>query len=75
MSDREQIKSLSEGDFGDWFLEKGYHEDLVSSFVSQQISGNAFLLLSEDDIKELVPTIGDRILVRDLLNKCKVLSY
>ena len=72
MNVREGIESLSDEEFGTWLYEKGFHEDLVSSFVSQRISGNAFLLLSEDDLKELVPTIGDRSVVRDLLNKCKV---
>jgi len=75
MSIREEIKSLSEVEFGDWLTEKGFHEDLVFSFVSQRISGKAFLLLSEDDVKELVPTIGDRTVVRDLLSKCKVHTH
>ena len=32
-------------------------------------SMGVFLWLSEDDLKELIPTIGDRILVKELLKE------
>lgn len=38
----------------------------------KQISGQAFLALTEDDIKELVPLIGTRTLVCSIVKDCKV---
>ena len=68
------IEPLSHEEFGDFLSERGLHEDAVSAFVSQRVSGAAFLKLSEDDLKELIPIIGDRILVRELLRECQVLG-
>ena len=64
------IDSLSHDEFGDFLSERGLHEDVVSLFVAQRVSGAAFLKISEDDLKELIPIIGDRILVRELLREC-----
>ena len=61
------VKDLNVEDFGDFLLHKGVHEDVVSSFITNKISGILFLKLSEDDLKELTPTIGDRIVVREIL--------
>lgn len=68
------IQALSHQDFGDFLSERGFHEDLVSLFVDQRVSGAAFLKISEDDLKELIPIVGDRILIRELLRECQVLE-
>ena len=66
---RDIIKDLNVDDFSEFLLEKGVHEEVASLFVSNRISGSIFLRLSEDDLKELIPTIGDRILVKELLKQ------
>ena len=71
---RHTIEPLSHDDFADFLLERNFHEDLISLFVSQRITGTAFLRLSEEDLKELIPIIGDRVLVRELLRECQVLN-
>lgn len=63
------IKDLNVEDFSEFLLEKGVHEEVASLFVSNRISGSIFLKLSEGDLKEIIPTIGDRILVKELLNQ------
>ena len=72
---RDIIKDLNVDDFGEFLLEKGVHEELASLFVSNRISGSIFLRLSKDDLKELIPTIGDRILVKGLLNQVSQVRY
>lgn len=64
---RDSIKDLNVEDFGDFLLQKGVHEDIASLFVNNRITGVLFLKLSEEDLKELIPTIGDRIVVKELL--------
>ena len=71
---RHIIKPLSHKNFADFLLERKFNEELTSLFVSQRISGAAFLRLSEGDLKELIPIIGDRVLVRELLIECQVLN-
>ena len=64
---RDIIKDLNVDDFGEFLLENGVHEEVALLFISNRISGSIFLRLSKDDLKELIPTIGDRILVKGLL--------
>ena len=44
---RHTIEPLSHDDFADFLSERNFHEDLISWFVSQRITGTAFLRLSE----------------------------
>ena len=54
-------------DFCDLLTEKGVHSDVVASFSRNRICGVTFLTFSEDDLKELLPVIGGRVTVRNLL--------
>ena len=72
---RDYINGLNLEDFGDFLLEKGIHEEVASLFISNRITGSVFLWLSEDDIKELTPTIGDQILVKGLLKEVSQVLY
>lgn len=72
---RDYINGLNLEDFGDFLLEKGIHEEVASLFISNRITGSAFLRLSEDDIKELTPRIGNRILVKELLKEVSKVLY
>ena len=42
---------------------------IVSVFIGDRICGNSFLALTKDDLKELVPIIGDRVRVREVLQR------
>ena len=62
--------------FGDFWLEKGLHEDVVATIISNRICSETFLDLTEIDLKELAPTIGDRIRLRNILEETrKVRQY
>ena len=62
--------------FGDFLLEKGLHEDVVATIISNRICSETFLDLTEIDLKELAPTIGDRIRLRNILEETrKVRQY
>lgn len=54
-------------EFCDYLLEKGFHSDVMTSFNRNRVSGVTFLALSDDDLKDLVPVIGDRVNVHKLL--------
>ena len=68
-------------DVCDYLEEKGFHSDIVTSFHRNRMSGATFLELSEDDLKDLVPVIGDRVTVRSGLLvelrevQCRIASY
>lgn len=65
------VKLLNCEDFTEFLEAEGAHEDVVTSFLNNRISGEAFINLSEEDLKELAPAIGDRVFVRELLRKAR----
>lgn len=73
----EGVKVLSAMDdfdfdaFGDYLLEKGLHEDVVATIINNRICPETFLDLTESDLKELAPTIGDRIRLRNILEETR----
>lgn len=70
------VEVLNCEDLGHFLEAEGVHEDAVSTFVNNRICGQTFLALTEDDLKELVPIIGDRVYIRELLQReCKVMFY
>ena len=63
-----QIEEMGVDEFCDYLLEqKGFHSDVVTNFNRNRISGATFLDLNDEDLKDLVPVIGDRVNVRKLL--------
>ena len=66
-----ELKLLNCEEFSEFLEEQGAHEDIIASFSSNRISGEAFLNLSEDDLKELLPVIGDRVYIRNLLRNAR----
>ena len=63
------INSMECKEFSDYLLAKGLHEDVVSKIVGNRINGQFFISLSEDEVKELAPVIGDRICLRKILDE------
>jgi len=50
---------------------QGFHEDVVSSFAQNRICGTAFCKLTDEDLKDLLPVLGDRACMRKLLYDVK----
>ena len=57
--------------FSDFLTKEGFHEDVISSFSTNRICGTSFCNLTEADLKEMLPVIGDRARVRTLLQGVK----
>ena len=62
------VKELS-----DYLINEGLHEDVVAAIYDNRITGAILVNLTESDLKELAPTIGDRVTLRKLIDRvCKV---
>lgn len=65
------VSDMNCTEFNEFLVKKGFHEDVVSSFYNNRICGATFSDLTEEDLKELLPVIGDRARVRRLLQEVK----
>ena len=65
------ISGITCSEFSDFLMKEGFHEDVISSFSSNRICGASFCALTEEDLKELLPVIGDRVRIRRLLQEVK----
>ena len=63
------IEGMNCEDLANFLETENVHEDVTSEFIKNRICGQAFLNLSNDDLKELIPVIGDRVCVRGVLEK------
>lgn len=66
-----ELSAADVDEFCDYLEEKGLDETTVESFRHNAMSRATFLLLEEEDLKELVPLIGNRVKVRQLLRALK----
>lgn len=57
---------------GELMEEKGVSVSVVDAFAENFIDGPTFLMLTEEDLKSLIPLIGDRARVRMLISQAKV---
>ena len=65
-------------EFADYLRKRGVHCDLIESIIANRIDSGLFLNLTENDLKELAPVIGDRVCLRKILaeaRKVGVLTY
>ncbi len=58
-------------DVEEYLEDYGVSDDVVTNFRRNRVTGAAFLKLTEDDLRELVPLIGERTNLRDLLKQSK----
>ena len=63
------LEYLTIDEFAEHLVEEGIEDEVVKTFEENRFSGAVFLQLQEDDLKELVPVIGDRVKVRQLLRE------
>lgn len=67
-----ETKTVDE--FKEYLLERGISERVAENFHENEVSGSAFLKLTEEDIKELVPPIGIRSAIRNIIKELKKVS-
>ena len=65
------MQAFSVDEVADLLREKGFREDVVQLFVSNDIDGEALLLLEDDQLQCLnelgVTSLGDRLKLRKLI--------
>ena len=70
------IMGMDTIEFCSWLAdEKKLDGELVQRFSKNKICGCTFLSLTEEDLKELLPVIGERVRVRQLLKEIKQVRY
>lgn len=62
-------------DFATFLTDKGLHDEVVSNVIENRITGTLFLKLTEADLKELAPVIGDRLALRKVLEQARKVHY
>ena len=68
----EDFRSLSIEELGGYLQNKSVSDDAIEALKENKVSGLALLLVSESELKDLLPTIGDRAIVCSLLSDIKV---
>ena len=71
MAESCSFSELNVEEFADYLEDEGYEASVIRSFTDNRISGAAFLKLKENHLKELVPIIGVRLSISELLEKAK----
>ena len=70
--DLSSLKKLSVLELSTFLGENGVSSDAIQSLKTNQVSGLALLLVEEDELKEMLKTIGDRAVVRDILRRVRL---
>ena len=65
--DRAHFERLTVTQLGDFLREKNVSDRAVTALAKDNISGLALLLVEETELNEMLPTIGDRAVIRNLL--------
>ena len=73
--DESEFKKLSVKQLGDYLQNNGVSKEAIATLVENNVSGLALLLVDKSELKELLKTIGDRAIVRNLLLSLKKVSY
>lgn len=61
------MKDLDSADLGQYLTEQGLHEDAVATIVDNRISGELFMDLTGENLKDMFPIVGDRMSVHKIL--------
>lgn len=74
---RDEIKKLSPSELCSHLVDAlgdGVSGSVLDTLEEQGLSGEFFLELAEDDLRELAPRMGDRMALRRYINSFKVAS-
>lgn len=63
------VESLTVEELGSFLSDENVDEEVIDNFKRNKVSGAAFLMLTERDINELVPSIGLRPQIRAILKE------
>lgn len=58
-------------DFAAYLGDNNLHEDVISNIIYNQVTSSIFLDLTENDLKELAPAVGDRVALRKILDQAQ----
>ncbi len=58
-------------ELADFMLDNGISESVIDNFVTNEVTGECCIQLTEMEMKELAPKIGDRVKLRQLITKHK----
>ncbi len=65
------MEGLSCTELADFMLDNGISESVIDTFVTNEVTGECCIQLTEMEMKELAPKIGDRVKLRQLITKHK----
>ena len=65
------VLQLNVSQFSDYLQDLEFSESVSHKFEENEISGSTFLALEEEDLKELVPVMGIRIKLKELMRTLK----
>lgn len=65
------VLEMNCSEFAEFLTDKGFHEEIVSSFSSNRVNGANFFDLTDEDLKEMLPVVGDRAHIRRLMRDLK----
>jgi len=64
------------GEFASFLTSEGVHDNIVANVIANRVTSALFLELSDEDLKELAPTVGDRMALKKVLGRViKVLKF
>lgn len=65
------MKKLSVKQLGDYLTKCGISPEAIITFSTNQVTGQALLLVDDGELRELLQTIGDRAVVRNILKQIR----
>lgn len=68
------VPGYDASELGEYLVDQGVCTEVVLNFEKNHVTGQSFLKLSEDDLKELVRPVGVRPVIRDILKKVNHVS-
>lgn len=71
----EDFEALSVSDLNAYLGSQEISKKTLENFSTNMVSGLALTLLDDSHIKELVPIIGDRAIMRNILKKLKQVFF
>ena len=64
-------ESMSVSDVAELLRHNDISQEVIEEFTDNEIDGKAFVLLDDDDLKNLGLKIGAKAKVRELIRQCK----
>ncbi len=69
-----KMEGLSSLQLANFLSEQGISQSVADAFLENEVTGKAFLALTELEVKELASKIGERVKLRELIKQCSKVS-